>query len=40
MSAAIRLSVHETFLMNLSLAKVFTITEGKTIQFRWENSMR
>jgi hypothetical protein len=25
------------FLMNLSLAKVFTITEGKTIQFRWEN---
>jgi hypothetical protein len=26
-----------TFLMNLSLSKVFTITEGKTIQFRWEN---
>ncbi len=26
-----------TFLMNLSLAKVFTITEGKTLQFRWEN---
>ena len=25
------------FLMNLSLAKVFTITEGKTLQFRWEN---
>jgi hypothetical protein len=25
------------FLMNLSLDKVFTITEGKTIQFRWEN---
>lgn len=25
------------FLMNLSLAKLFTITEGKTIQFRWEN---
>ena len=23
--------------MNLSLAKVFTITEGKTLQFRWEN---
>jgi hypothetical protein len=26
-----------TFLMNLSLSKVFTITEGNTIQFRWEN---
>ncbi len=26
-----------SFLMNLSLAKVFTITEGKTLQFRWEN---
>ncbi len=26
-----------TFLMNLSLAKVFTIAEGKTLQFRWEN---
>jgi hypothetical protein len=26
-----------TFLMNLSLSKVFTITEGKTVQFRWEN---
>lgn len=25
------------FLMNLSLDKVFTISEGKTIQFRWEN---
>jgi hypothetical protein len=25
------------FLMNLSLSKVFTITEGKTVQFRWEN---
>ena len=25
------------FVMNLSLAKVFTITEGKTLQFRWEN---
>jgi hypothetical protein len=23
--------------MNLSLSKVFTITEGKTVQFRWEN---
>lgn len=25
------------FLMNLSLSKVFTIAEGKTLQFRWEN---
>ena len=25
------------FLMNLTLAKVFTIAEGKTLQFRWEN---
>ena len=23
--------------MNLTLAKVFTIAEGKTLQFRWEN---
>ncbi len=25
------------FLMNLSLGKVFTIAEGKSVQFRWEN---
>jgi hypothetical protein len=26
-----------TFIMNLSLSKVFAITENKTLQFRWEN---
>jgi hypothetical protein len=26
-----------TFIMNLSLDKVFSIAEGKAIQFRWEN---